>query len=259
LVYVAQGSGLHIYKGSTYVVSKGDVFLIEPGSTHTYHEHNNNSNFLLYNVLFYPSILKDELRELSKIDSFLDFFYIEPFIRNSTKFQDKLSLQSVHQLEILNILEHMVREYNDGKPGYQSMVKAKLIELLISISRCYEELITKPMTTSATDIEIINRTAIFIQSHFHQPLSLSQISQICGMSKTSFSLKFKKYYGQTFIEYRNELRIHKACQLLTSTNMKIVSVAHQVGFNELSNFNRVFRQYTNTSPGQYREDNKRKI
>jgi AraC family L-rhamnose operon regulatory protein RhaS len=153
----------------------------------------------------------------------------------------------------------MVREYNDGKPGYQSMVKAKLIELLISISRCYEELITKPMTTSATDIEIINRTAIFIQSHFHQPLSLSQISQICGMSKTSFSLKFKKYYGQTFIEYRNELRIHKACQLLTSTNMKIVSVAHQVGFNELSNFNRVFRQYTNTSPGQYREDNKRKI
>jgi len=70
--------------------------------------------------------------------------------------------------------------------------------------------------------------------------------------------EFKEAFGKTFLEYRNEVRIDVACRLLTDTSDKVIAVAHEVGFEDVSHFNRAFKQVMGITPRQYRLANRRK-
>ncbi|MDF2662966.1 MAG: AraC family transcriptional regulator, partial [Paenibacillus sp.] len=69
--------------------------------------------------------------------------------------------------------------------------------------------------------------------------------------------KFKQYNGKTFIEYRNEIRIRIAKELLAGTDGKILHIAQEVGFDDLSFFNKLFKQLEGISPGKYRQQIRR--
>ena len=73
------------------------------------------------------------------------------------------------------------------------------------------------------------------------------------MSHSTFSAKFKLQVGQTFVEFRNQIRIQVAKDLLLKTNDKILSIALQVGFEDLSFFSKMFKQEVGIPPRQYRE------
>lgn len=100
LVYVAEGAGEHIYNNQPYNISQGDVFIIDPDAEHGYSVQK-DENLLVYNVLFLPNWLKNDFEALFQMSSFLDFFYVEPFLRNEARFQSHLRLTSVEQLEML--------------------------------------------------------------------------------------------------------------------------------------------------------------
>ena len=73
------------------------------------------------------------------------------------------------------------------------------------------------------------------------------------MSHSTFSGKFKLQVGQTFVEFRKQIRIQVAKDLLLKTNDKILSIALQVGFEDLSFFSKMFKQEVGIPPRQYRE------
>lgn len=75
---------------------------------------------------------------------------------------------------------------------------------------------------------------------------------MCRMSQTGFSTKFKQYIGKTFTEFRNETRIRVAKQLLEQSDRKIMEVAQDVGYEDLSFFNKMFKHMVGFSPSQYR-------
>lgn len=73
-----------------------------------------------------------------------------------------------------------------------------------------------------------------------------------GMTETSFSRFFKRHTGTTFSRYLSELRIAKACQALDRTELAVTAIAAEVGYDNLSNFNRAFRLLRGTTPSRYR-------
>lgn len=253
-VYVMEGLGRHTYRGQTYDIAKGDVFIIEPNVPHAYEA--NDGSLVVYNVLFQSSVLDSEIRALSKEASFLDFFYIEPFFRNYADFQARLTLTHQGHLETVMHLDRLLREFQDKEMGYRIVIKNRLIELLIGLSRRYASLVHPPWPPLQDVHGLFEDMSKFIAQHFASPLSLEQMSTLCGMSLSSFSVKFKSHFGQTFVEYRNKIRIQVAQDLLIRTDDKIASIAEQVGFEDLSFFNKVFRRNTGKSPKVYREDGK---
>ncbi|RAV11127.1 AraC family transcriptional regulator [Paenibacillus contaminans] len=254
-VYVAEGSGQHFYAGTEYRIQEGDVFVIEPDVEHAYVVED-DGHLVVYNILFAPAILSHELQSLSKVTSFVDFFYVEPFLRQSVHFQSHLKLNPHQRIEMKQLLDRILSEYKDKNLGYRLLVKTRLIEMFVFLSRCYDQMLHKPMTAQASEHKIIERVAEFIELHHANPLSLAQVSQMCGMSQSAFTSKFKQFMGKTFIEFRNEIRIRMAKELMLSTNSNILQIAQEVGFDDLSFFNKLFKQMTGLSPGQFRKSRK---
>ena len=72
------------------------------------------------------------------------------------------------------------------------------------------------------------------------------------MSAAYFSTVFSQTTGRSFISYLTALRIEKAQELLTTTNMKLADIALEVGYNEPNYFSHVFRKTTGITPKEYR-------
>lgn len=252
LAYIAEGSGEHSYNaGDFYPIKAGDVFIIEPDIVHAYRV-SDDEKLTVCNLLFMPSLLKAELDTLSLVTPFVDFYYVEPFLRNNVHFVSRLSLRANQQLEIGSILDKLIAEQRSKPLGYQTMIKTGMIQLFISLSRFYQ-LMEQPIKKPRQDEQTMQTILAFMRRHYAQPLTLEQISHVCGMSASLFASKFKQYTGKTFIEYRNDIRLSIAEETILETADKIADIALQVGFDDLSFFNKLFKKKTGHTPGQLRK------
>jgi AraC-like DNA-binding protein len=93
----------------------------------------------------------------------------------------------------------------------------------------------------------------YIMNHFHEEISLAEISRVANMAVTTFCNFFKEHYRVTFIEYLNTIRVAHACRLLSEPDMKIVEVSYECGFNNLANFHKQFKKLKNMTPTDYRK------
>lgn len=101
--------------------------------------------------------------------------------------------------------------------------------------------------------ETIMTSLKFIHEHFMEPLSVEDIASQCGMSESHFSHQFTGVMHVAPVEYRNKLRITRACEKLATTRDKISAIALECGFNSLSQFNDLFRRITGISPNDLRK------
>ena len=96
-------------------------------------------------------------------------------------------------------------------------------------------------------------TIDYIQSNLATKLSLEAIAKQVGMSRYYFSTQFKQAMGISPHQYINQQRIDRARRLLKQTERSLVDISMDCGFASQSHFNKVFRQYVNTTPKKYRE------
>jgi AraC-like DNA-binding protein len=92
----------------------------------------------------------------------------------------------------------------------------------------------------------------FIEEHSGEELSLRRVAKAVNISANHLSERFKQVTGVNFVEYVARTRFGNACDLLRNPNLRISEIAFAVGFQSLSQFNRVFKKLTGKSPTQYR-------
>lgn len=92
----------------------------------------------------------------------------------------------------------------------------------------------------------------FIASHSEEALTLRHVAQTVNLSATYFSELFRKTTGMNFVDYVARTRVEKAKNLLQNPNLRITAIAFEVGFQSLSQFNRVFKKTTGHTPREYR-------
>ncbi len=252
-VFFIDGQGEHVYQDYVSPINHGDVYIIEQGIEHSFRVV--GDSLTGYNVLFHPAFLSAEFQMLSAVSPIADMFHIEPFLRQNNQFIGHLQLNVQEQLDIIALLNRLELEHKCKKDGYQILIKTHLIEMFVYLSRCYHAKLRKPLKAPDGMQNIIKSSCDFIAQHYAAPLTLDDVSHACGMSISSFTSKFKQFTGKTFLEYRNDIRLRKSKELLKDTNDKIITIANQVGFDDLSFFNKSFKQAFQTSPGKYRKNN----
>lgn len=95
----------------------------------------------------------------------------------------------------------------------------------------------------------------YIESHYSENIRLESISKELGYSKFHISRLFTKKIGYQFNEYVNRLRINKAQRLLIETDMSILNISMECGFESYRNFNRVFKEFTGFTPTSFKKQN----
>lgn len=98
----------------------------------------------------------------------------------------------------------------------------------------------------------IAKVCEYIEKNYEEPIKLSDVAALVNMSESAFSHFFKKKTNTTFIDYITNLRIARACQMLTETSHTVAEICYTVGFNNLSNFIRIFKKKKGSTPNEYR-------
>src|SRR5690606_36034043 len=97
----------------------------------------------------------------------------------------------------------------------------------------------------------MDRANAFIFKNFNTPIGSKNVAKILKMNPSAFSRYFKRIHRKTFTKYINEIRIGYACKLLMEEKNNVTAVCYESGFNNISNFNRQFKQLTGMSPSDY--------
>jgi AraC-like DNA-binding protein len=100
----------------------------------------------------------------------------------------------------------------------------------------------------------INKVIAYIQEHFQEEISLELVASSVGMSESAFSHFFKKRTNRSFIDFLNDIRIGNAAKILYETSNTISEICYASGFNNVSNFNRLFKKKKGQTPTEYREN-----
>lgn len=96
----------------------------------------------------------------------------------------------------------------------------------------------------------------FVMTNFHQNITLDEIASIANMTKNAFCRYFKVRTNKSFFQFLIEVRIERAAKLLSSNGeLSVLEIAELCGFNNISNFNRKFKELKHLSPLQYRKMN----
>lgn len=108
-------------------------------------------------------------------------------------------------------------------------------------------------TESAHKIDLIKTIFEYIELHYAANITLSELAGVAGMNPKYFCRFFRSITHQTPIDYVNMYRIEKAAQMLHNTRLPITNICMECGFNDSSNFIKVFRKYKGMTPNQYRK------
>ena len=104
-----------------------------------------------------------------------------------------------------------------------------------------------------TKQQLIKESIAYIEKHYQEPMSVSDIARALGTSTSYLSRIFKESTGETIIRTINHKRIEKAKIYLKDTDYKVYEVADILGFENVTYFSRFFKKHTGISPKEYKE------
>lgn len=115
------------------------------------------------------------------------------------------------------------------------------------------------LETTLQDSNKIDVIFKHINTNFERPISLEEIADTANMTVPAFCRYFKKSTGKTFTKLVNEMRIVHATKLLAESQKSITDICYEVGFNNFSHFNRLFKEFIGKSASKYRSEMKRLV
>ena len=240
-IYVKKGSGLIVIDGQEHLVSASDIALILPGKVHGIFQNGDES-------MEYENILFDGKIFSSSLDDFYDTFLL-PFFENAVDIPQIFKKGVTGYESIKKYLDYNDNISSHREGAWGLAIKGNLYLLLFDLVTIYEKKID---TTNRIRIDKLKPVIKHVELHYSEPMTVADMADLAGFSESHFMRFFKEVFGVSFITYLNDYRLSMAARLLLSTEENILTISQQVGFENLSHFNRCFKKKYNKTPSQYR-------
>lgn len=233
LCMINKGYGTIFIEAEFHDFQEGDIFIIGSNCAHLF-KNENDDGAEMVSVFFNPSPKENPLMNLVEMQKISEVFTnMGPFHR--IKLDLKVELMDLLSVDSGSQLEKFLRILNK------------------TISQIHTSDYVKPIFSEGINIKVKTVMEYTIKN-FHKHIDLEKISSLIHYSPEAFCRFFKKRTGKTYMSYLNECRINEACKrLLHEDKPEVSRIAFECGFNNVSNFNRVFKFNCNCAPLQYRK------
>ncbi|HEY9004362.1 MAG TPA: AraC family transcriptional regulator [Mucilaginibacter sp.] len=241
LILNAKGAK-RVIGGHMEVIDDIELVLIGPNLNHTWLTHQcQNDEFTEVTIQFHKDLFDEKFLNRSQLN----------FMKNMLERSQLGILFSTEAA--LSLLDRILSL--DKKHGFDSVLE--LYSLLHSLSLSNNMRILSDPGFSNEKFTFnsrrIEKVFEYMNNNYHKQVSLAEVSRIANMPEASFSRFIKKRTGKTFIDSLNDIRLGHASRMLIDTTNTVAEIAYSCGFNNISNFNRVFKRKKLCIPKEFRE------
>ena len=228
LEILSEGEAVHYLNGKRYDMSVGSGYILTPADYHIIVPRDPSQK--IWHVPFDETILSAK-HLYTILSSKLDrTFHLDPEAYGRVE-------------KILQLLKYEYKQ--EGENCAQELFDCLLCTIFRTVGDTQSE-------APPENISGISKGILYLETHFRETPSLSDVAAYAGFNPSYFSAVFHKVTGQTYTERLNNLRVTYAKKLL-KTDMSIAEVCYASGFGTLSNFHNIFSRITGTNPSKYRK------
>ena len=212
----------------------------------------------LYHSWFTHQCASEEIREVT-IQWHKDLLEDKMLRRNQLSFIRSMMEQSqkgiLFSRETTQALAPRILSLNQ-KNGFDSVLELLSILHDLSISRDMRTLSDASFTNEHFTYKSrrIEKAFEYMNNNYDKSITLGEVAKLVNMTEVSFSRFIKKRTGNTFIDSLNEIRLGHASRMLIDTTHSIAEISYNCGFNNISNFNRIFKKKKTCTPKEFREN-----
>lgn len=255
IYYITRGQLKHRIHDKEYEMIKGDLFVLPPYVPHSVENYDHVSCEVI-ELEFKPEFINQSFAGDVDIQSFVDFMYIEPAMVQESKLRQRLSLAGKMEGDAESILNDILYEFNGKKPGFELMAKALMLKLLAMVGREAAPECHRSDTLVDKHRESVLRVVKYLEEHYAEKIYLEDAVKVSLLSHTAFCNVFRNVTQKSFTRYLNELRVSKAKEYLKKTDIKMIDICSKTGFDNVTHFNRTFKQLTSMTPKAYKQVNR---
>ncbi len=250
LYAVRGGEGLHVTNGAPSALSKGDIYLLAPGSVHSYVRYYNLELDALY---FAPDLLRaEELEALRVLSGFWSLF-AEDAARPNRDSDPRLHLRPEEWKSIEAQLATVHALWRGDDAASPLLLRQTIFALLIHLAWRWEARPQlAPARSEVSPAPTISDAVCWCEENFAQPLQVPQLAARMFLSPGHFSQRFTREVGVAPAAFIRRLRLEKARALLRETDWPLTRIADETGFADAAHLARSFRSYYGLTPGAFR-------
>ena len=243
IALITRGSGKYLTDKASYPLEAGDVMVFPSNEFHSISEAG-EEGLEFINLQFEPVYIQGKAYDTLS-EKHLNFCFCK-----GTDFEYRISAErSARIRSLFHLIEGELREKSgEFALAVKSYLNLIIIELLRSHNYCTE-------AGDTSRVRDVIKVMKYIDSHLAEPLTLSELSALGGMTPNYFSALFKRQSGISLWDYITSRRIEQAARLISSgENLTLLEVALSCGFNNTANFNKAFKKQTGVTPSYMRKN-----
>lgn len=246
IIYIKQGTGEVRVDLETYRAKAGDIFLVLPGHIH-------GINYLPKEKMEYENIIFDmDFLGIHNID-LCSRRYLRPIADGEIILPVYLHAEHVAYTSFVQCLDYIDKLCSEKQKGYEIGVRGLMLaafSMLLPIAESVDK-----YEANAKGEQKIKQVLMRIEEDYDKLLTVERMAEECGYSASHFMRWFKENTGFGFNGYLIEYRLNRAAQELRNSDETILNIASEVGFDNLSNFNRLFKKRFRMTPSEFRKEN----
>lgn len=164
--------------------------------------------------------------------------------------------RAAHGIEFFGLSERAHAHWHNVRSSGGMQRFAAFCDFIADLARCtdYRLLSNVQMQGEEGDagLDRINAIVDRITHDMARPVSAGEVAIELGMSESRFSRFFRRATGNSFTDFVNRVRVNRACALLMETDARVTHICYEVGFHNVANFNRRFRDIKGMTPTEFR-------
>ena len=228
---------------SMETIGEYDLVLIGNGIEHGWEQHEcDNNRIREITIQFSHDLFGESLLEKTQLASVRRMLEVS---------SNGIVFSSGSIMKVFNRLDNLTKIDS----GFYGMIELMAILYELAEEGNYRRLSSSSFASlkPTVDSRRVQKVQDYINLRYKEDIRLSDLAALVGMTPTAFSRFFKLRTGRSISEYVIDIRLRHATRQLVDSTTSVAEICYECGFNNVSNFNRIFKKKKGASPKMFRE------